>query len=243
MKRALFFVIILFFSVFSVFAYDTIVKEYPDETVTYEYENGYLIKEISVALGVKKETSYHYINGKLVMCTTVHSNSQENEVIFFLRSPSTNELIAVKRGDSLTYVEDSFVAQNELIIKTESLFETLEDGTTVIVTENARYEYSTNGVLSREIREDSTIEYFYEEGKLISTKAVYNDGKSKVENYEDGIIVKTEEYDSLGVMISSILYDSDSTGGMVKTLYDNGRPIAVVYYKEDNKRIDRIEYL
>lgn len=254
-KVSLLIPIFLFFACFLCFANDSetetsyensghsvIKKEYPQETLILEYEDGYLISETSFSNGIERKTTYQYIDGKLVMCITTSSDSQKNDITFFLRSPNTNELVAVKRNEEIVYVDNSFVAQNNIVINTGSVYETLENGSTAITQGDVKYEYSQDGTLIKKTSTEETVSYFYKDGVLSSAKTVFNDGSYNIEEYEDKKVVSLQEYDVNGVLKVSILYRS-SNEGMIKTMYDNGRPVANIYYKEDNKRIDKIEYL
>jgi len=253
-KVSLFISLFLFFACLCCFAtspetnpsenvgYSVLRKEYPEETLILEYDNGYLISETVVSNGEEQKTTYQYVDGKLVMCITTNSKTQKTEVIFFLRSPNTNELVAVKRDEEIIYVDNSFVAQNDIIINTGFVYETLESGNTVVTQGDVKYEYSKEGILIKKISQNETTEYFYKDRVLSSSKTVFNNASYNIEEYDDGKVVSLKEYDINGILKVSILYSS-SNEGMVKTMYDNGRPVANVYYKEDNKRIDRIEYL
>lgn len=148
----------------------------------------------------------------------------------------------MKRDEEIIYVDNSFVAQNDIIINTGFVYETLESGNTVVTQGDVKYEYSKEGILIKKISQNETTEYFYKDRVLSSSKTVFNNASYNIEEYDDGKVVSLKEYDINGILKVSILYSS-SNEGMVKTMYDNGRPVANVYYKEDNKRIDRIEYL
>ncbi len=254
-KVSFFILLFLFFTCFLCFAtspnqksgendgHSVVKKEYLQETLILEYdENGYLVCETVLANDAEQKTTYQYIDGKLVMCVTINSNTQKNNIVFFLRSPNTNELVAVQKNEEMTYVDDSFVAQNDIIINTSFVYETLESGNTVVTQSDVKYEYSNDGILIRKTSQNETVEYFYEDGVLFASKTVFNDLSYNIEQYDNGSVVLVQEYDKNGVLKVSIIYNL-SNEGMVKTMYDNGRPVADIYYKEDNKRIDRIEYL
>ena len=235
--------------VFGTGSRDVVVKEYPGETLTLEYEDGYLVKETSSRDGAETTTTYQYIDGRLVLCTTVDSSSGESHTVFFLRSPYGNELVAVKRDGVLTYTEDSFVVQNGQMIDTSSLAQLLssnydinEDGNIVIVDGDITYEYSSEGVLLKEIGLGSTAEYLYVEDVLVGVRTTMEDGSYSLGVYEDGVLSSLEEFDANGTISSRTVYGKDGEG-MVRTLFDAGRPVADVHYKEDNRRVDRIEYL
>lgn len=234
---------------FAVGPRDVVVKEYPGETLTLEYEDGYLVKETSSRDGVETTTSYQYIDGRLVMCTTVDSSSGVSHTVFFLRSPYGNELVAVKRDGVLTYTEDSFVIQNGQRIDTSSFaellagnYDTNENGDMVIVDGDYIYEYSVEGALLRKIGLGSTVEYLYEDDVLVGVRTTFDDGGFSYGVYEQGVLSSLEEFDASGAISSRTVYGKEGTG-KVRTLYDSGRPVANVYYREDNRRVDRIEYL
>lgn len=228
---------------------DVVVREYPGETLTLEYEDGYLVKETSSRNGEETTTTYQYMEGRLVMCATVDSSSGESHIVFFLRSPYGNELVAVKRDGVLTYTEDSFVVQNGQRIDTSSFlqllsknYDTTEDGNIVIIDEDLTYEYSKEGALLRRIGLGSTTEYLYEEDVLVGVRTTLADGSFSYGVYEAGVLSSLDEFDANGTILSRTVYGKDGAG-MVRTLFDSGRPVANVYYREDNRRVDRIEYL
>ena len=60
------------------------------------------------------------------------------------------------------------------------------------------------------------------------TVTLYVDGKeNEILDYEDGILVSRTTFPDTG---------------KVQILYSNGRELATVYYKIDNRTVDRIEY-
>lgn len=217
------------------------VKEYPGETVEYEYEDGLLVSETSLGDdGVETRTTYQYIDGRLAMCTTVCSATDVVDTVFFIRSPSTYELVAIKRNGSFTFIADPLALKAGGSV--DSSYVLHEDGTSSIVDGDREFQYSATGELVREILGDRVVEYGYEDGAVVERRTTYPSGSCTVERFSNGEKVSLEEFGSDGVIASRIVYGLDG-GGMVKTIYSNGRPVADVHYKEDDVRVDRIEYL
>lgn len=218
----------------------SVVKEYPGETVTFEYEDGYLVEEVSEKGGSKTRTVYTYMDGRLAMCISHDEASNESSTVFFLRSPSSYELVAVRRNDGYTYIEDSYLIQNGMLI--ESSYILNEDGTASILDSGVRYEYSADGTLVREIHDDKVVEYVYDGFILVERRTSAANGSYEVEHIHDGEVSYIDGFGLNGEMEWRIVPGIDGKGD-VKTIYDAGRPIANVHYKEDNVRVDRIEYL
>ena len=80
-------------------------------------------------------------------------------------------------------------------------------------------------------------EYYYEDRKLIRIETSGGDLRS-VENYKDGRPFEKLVYEK-EVLVSLTEY---RTEGNVQYLYRDGRKIATVYYREDNRTVDRIVY-
>ena len=59
-----------------------------------------------------------------------------------------------------------------------------------------------------------------------------------VENYGDGTPYDRYEYEN-EILVSHTVFRDE---GIIKTMYSKGRVVAVVYYKKDNRTVDRIEY-
>ena len=215
----------------------TITKKYSSgEIETYVYENG-LLKTVN-----KNGTTivYNYIDNRLAFCVV---NDGE---IFFLRSKEEGKLIAIKRGSEIELLSDAYLYQdgsfynllsNSIVLTGD--FETLEDSTFKVVDEGKTYHYSEKGLLLSIESEEEKVEYNYVEAKISTIKTTYKNNSFKVESYDNGTLIKVEQFSEIGVLTT---LDDYSTGKLIRTVYKDGRPVADIYYKEDNVSVNRIEY-
>lgn len=215
----------------------TITKKYSSgEIETYVYENG-LLKTVN-----KNGTTivYNYIDNRLAFCVV---NDGE---IFFLRSKEDGNLIAIKRGSEIELLSDAYLYQdgsfynilsNSIVLTGD--FETLEDSTFKVVDEGKTYHYSEKGLLLSIESEEEKVEYNYVEAKISTIKTTYKNNSFKVESYDNGTLIKVEQFSEIGVLTT---LDDYSTGKLIRTVYKDGRPVADIYYKEDNVSVNRIEY-
>jgi hypothetical protein len=217
--------------------FKTITKKYSSgEIETYVYENN-LLKTVN-----KNGTTlvYNYIDNKLAFCVV---NDGE---IFFLRSKEDGNLIAIKRGSEIELLSDAYLYQdgsfynilsNSIVLTGD--FETLEDGTFKVVDEGKTYHYSEKGLLLSIESEEEKVQYNYVEAKISTIKTTYKNNSFKVESYDNGTLIKVEQFSETGVLTT---LDDYSTGKLIRTVYKDGRPVADIYYKEDNVSVNRIEY-
>ena len=188
-------------------------------------------------------TSYAYVGGHLAFCSTSGPN-QKSSITFFLRSSEDGSLMAVKEGDVYRFISDSYVFQDnellqqiasDLVIKDDH--EILEDGRIRYVQNGVTYIYSPEGLLLSTEKNGVVSEYFYDCKAIDRIETVDGNLKS-VENYLNGRAVEKLVYEN-GVLTSSTEYRAE---GNIQILYKNGRKVATVYYRPDNRTVDRIEY-
>ncbi len=209
------------------------------EKTTRQFSDGLLVKE---SRGSERRT-YGYIEGHLAFCSTTVDDEQTS-IVFFLRSSADGALVAVREGESLRFVADSYLYQtgnlyqvlsNDMVFQGD--FEVAEDGSIVYEEAGVTYVYNSEGLLLEARQGESVTTYTYQDGVLASTEKV--DGKVRVvETYVDGKATESSVYEN-DVLTSSTEYRE---GGNVQTLYKDGRKVATVYYNEDNRTVERIEY-
>ena len=164
--------------------------------------------------------------------------------IFFLRSSNSDEPVAVKDSDGLRFMSGSYMFQSgelyEILSSNLVLngdYEILESGEILVRLEDGCYTYSPDGLLIKMEQGTSVTINEYEGMNLVRseltdgdsrTVTLYVDGKeNEILDYEDGILVSRTTFPDTG---------------KVQILYSNGRELATVYYKIDNRTVDRIEY-
>ena len=188
-------------------------------------------------------TSYAYVSGHLAFCST-SGPGQEVSISFFLRSSDDGSLMAVKEGDVYRFISDSYIFQDDellqqiasdLVIKEDH--EVLEDGRIRYVQNGVTYNYSPSGQLLSAEENGVVSEYFYD-GKAIDRIETVDGNLRSVENYHEGKAVERLVYED-GVLTSRTEYRAE---GNIQVLYKNGRKVATVYYRPDNRTVDRIEY-
>ena len=210
---------------------------------TLIYEGGLLVSESETSYGVTEETIYTYIQGHLAFCT-FKSDGQTVDIIFFLRSADGEEPVAAKDNGGLRFMSSSYMFQSgELfeIISSDLVltgdYEVLENGDIVVELEDGTYTYSEDGLLMKLEQGSSVTKYSYE-GRTLVHSETENGTKRTVTEYENGLEKEILDYED-GVLVSrTVCRDT----GNIQTLYRNGREIATVYYKTDNRTVDRIEY-
>ena len=99
------------------------------------------------------------------------------------------------------------------------------------------YIYSPSGQLISTEENGVVSEYFYD-GKAIDRIETVDGNLKSVENYHEGKAVERLVYED-GVLTSRTEYRAE---GNIQVLYKNGRKVATVYYRPDNRTVDRIEY-
>lgn len=210
-------------------------------TSTRQFTDGLLVRETNGDTSV----SYGYIEGHLAFCSTFKGYDPEPvSIVFFLRSSDDGTLVAVRTEEGLRFISDSYLVQTGSLYKMVSTnfvvqgdYVINEDGNIQYDEAGITYIYSAEGLLL-ETREGEIVTTFSYDGTiLVSTMRI--DGSTEViENYLDGKISETLVYEN--EVLSSQTYHKD--GGNIQILYKDGRKVATVYYKEDNRTVDRIEY-
>lgn len=228
----------------------------PDETVViriYEktqdelsrtYKDGRLVKEEVTSSGFKTTQSFGYSDGKLIFVSTDGENGSVS-VQSFLRSSDKKDVIGVSDDGSVRFLSDRYSFQNDLVLEnlapglvTNGEHRILENGDILIIEDtDTQSVYSPKGLLLSSKKGDRLVSYMYDDEYLIRVETT--DGASKtVENYSDNKPYDRYEYEN-EVLISHTVFRPE---GSVKTMYSQGRVVAVVYYRKDNRTVDRIEY-
>lgn len=220
----------------------TITKTYADGTEqVLRYEDG-LLKELHTP---QTSTIFNYIDKKLAFCVV------DGKEVYFLRSSSDGTLIAIKRDSELQLMGDSYLYENGQFFNLVSSsliftgnYETLEDGSFKVLDDQITYHYSALGYLLTISSDSQTIQYEYEDNEdgtrsIKSITTTKQDGSYTVDNYEKGIKTSSTEYDEKGLISSFTDY---SSAKLVRTVYKDGRPVADIYYKEDNITVENIKY-
>lgn len=210
---------------------------------TMFYRNGLLIRDISHIGESVQETAYVYLNGHLAFCSFI-SDGATLDTIFFLRSSENDEPIAVKDNEGLRFMSSSYMFQSgelyEILASNLILtgyYEVLDSGEIRVVLEDGTYTYSSDGLLMKVEQGPAVTVYFYE--GIVPVRSEMTDGNQKtVTFYADGKESEVLVYNEDELISRTEFPDT----GKIQTLYSNGRELAVVYYKPDNRTVDRIEY-
>ena len=207
------------------------------------YRDGLLIRETETTEEGLRETSFTYIEGHLAFCSVL-LDGETVDNIFFLRSSNNDEPVAVKDNEGLRFMSGSYMFQSgelyEILSSNLVLtgdYEILEHGDILVKLEGVTYTYSPDGLLMKVEQGTSVTINEFEGLNLVRseltdgdsrTVTIYVDGKeSEILDYEDGSLVSRTTFPDTG---------------KVQILYSNGRELATVYYKLDNRTVDRIEY-
>ena len=226
---------------------DTVVlRTYPDSSneLRKVYRDGRLVLESEKDSGIRRDTSYAYSDGKLIFSST-EDTAGGKSVLSFLRSSDTGQIVGISDNGSIRFMSSSYLVQDGKLL--ESLVPglvvsgehtVLEDGNIQISEDNGVTSiYSNDGLLLSTVSGNRQTSYMYEDNKLICTESV--DGNVReTTNYENGR-AKDQYYYEYGELVSHLVFNDE---GNIKTLYRNGRVVAVVYYRRDNRTVDRIEY-
>ena len=116
-------------------------------------------------------------------------------------------------------------------------YKILENGDILVELVDGSYTYSPDGLLMKVEQGSSVTINEYEGLSLIRSEKTDGDKKT-VTSYENGTELEVLDYED-GILVSRTIF-TDS--GKVQTLSSNGRELATVYYKMDNKTVDKIEY-
>lgn len=203
------------------------------------YENSYLIQKTDDS-GV---TNYTYDNDHLIFAT--ENKDDENLVTYYIRNASDDSLIAINRYSNLSLLGSSYLFENDkafvnatdnLIINDDFYFD--EENNIVIEKDFEKKVYSSSGLLLYTESENSKTNYEYQEGVLVKTITEEESNKT-ISYYENSKLVKQEIFKD-DVLFQIVDYIDSK---MIKTIYSNNKETARIYYKEDNIRVERVEYL
>ena len=240
----------------SLFWTESTIKNSPEETLilrTYEnsdeelsrtYKDGRLIEESVTKSGVTTSIRFGYSDGQLIFVSDVAEDGTTS-VRSFLRSSDKKDVIGVSDSDSVRFLSDKYSFQNgEVLVNlapglvTSGEHKILENGD-ILIMEDASTEsvYNQRGQLLSRKKGEKLVTYLYDDDYLIRVET--KDKTSRiVENYGDGIPYDRYEYEN-EILVSHTVFRDE---GNIKTMYSKGRVVAVVYYKNDNRTVDRIEY-
>ena len=240
----------------SLFWTESTIKNSPEETLilrTYEnsdeelsrtYKDGRLIEESVTKSGVTTSIRFGYSDGQLIFVSDVAEDGTTS-VRSFLRSSDKKDVIGVSDSDSVRFLSDKYSFQNgEVLVNlapglvTSGEHKILENGD-ILIMEDASTEsvYNQRGQLLSRKKGEKLVTYLYDDDYLIRVET--KDKTSRiVENYGDGIPYDRYEYEN-EILVSHTVFRDE---GNIKTMYSKGRVVAVVYYKKDNRTVDRIEY-
>ncbi|MCR5761573.1 MAG: hypothetical protein K6F82_06250 [Sphaerochaetaceae bacterium] len=208
--------VLVFISLFSVFS---------ESNKTYD--GTYLMNETD---DEGNSYTYTYLNGLLLFTTIVDAQGNITTE-YYLRDPSDFSLIAVKTDNSVLFKESEQPYKGN--------FTTDENDNIIYVESDSVYTYSVSGLLLKEEREDTVIQYEYDENSVLTGKTTINGNKEYREYYTGEKVTSYEEYEN------SLLKESGvySTDGLIKTVYNRGRAVAKITYGPDLIKILKIEYL
>ena len=240
----------------SLFWTESTIKNSPEETLilrTYEnsdeelsrtYKDGRLIEESVTKSGVTTSIRFGYSDGQLIFVSEVAEDGTTS-VRSFLRSSDKKDVIGVSDSDSVRFLSDKYSFQNgEVLVNlapglvTSGEHKILENGD-ILIMEDASTEsvYNQRGQLLSRKKGEKLVTYLYDDDYLIRVET--KDKTSRiVENYGDGKPYDRYEYEN-EILVSHTVFRDE---GNIKTMYSKGRVVAVVYYKKDNRTVDRIEY-
>jgi antitoxin component YwqK of YwqJK toxin-antitoxin module len=207
---------------------------------TRTYTDGLLVSETDAD---GSGTVYAYVEGHLAFSSRTAADG-EVLMTFFLRSAGDGKLMAVREGESIRFVNDSYIFQNDDLLQqlaadlvVGSAYEILDNGNIRYEENGIIYTYSPSGKLLMKEENGAVSEYFYSDNKVSRVETVSGSMKS-IELYEDGKAVGITVYEN-GVIASKTMYRAE---GNIQTLYRDGRVVATVYYRQDNRTVDSIEY-
>lgn len=218
-------------------------------SIVSTYSNSVLVSRDTVnADGSSVKTTYLYTEGSL-LCTTVTDEEDNSSVEYYLRNPSDGSLIAVRRfentelvGQSYLYAAESLYRNPGSSVITEGVFSVTEDGNITYERNGVSYTYRRDGKILLEKEGNITTEYLYDNDDLISITVSSDEPpyEKTVTEYEEGNAVLITKFRN-NQMVELSDYSGEN-GAMVKTVYSSGAPVARIYYMEDNKRVQRVEY-
>jgi len=215
----------------------------------YRYNKGYLeTVENNYSDGTFDITSFIYADGILV-CTEFTSPDGNRTVEYYLRNASDSSLFAVRRYENTTligtdyiYIDDNiYTRSNNLVVSGN--FSVDDFGNVSFSRDGVIYTYGPDSLLQKEEDNQSVTYYSYNDGIILSKRTI-----SKTEpvtvvmlEYVNGSLATETTFIDF-VITQKIDYNTGETG-MVKTVYNSGKAVARVYYRSDNKKVARVEYL
>ena len=223
----------------------SIVRKYADSDMMqiFEYKDGRLVHEATSGSGSENHTYFAYNDGKLVL-TTTRIDDEGTSTVSFLRTSADGQVVGVSDNGEIRFLSDDYVYQNGSVIQTVTSglvvsgeHTVLEDGTILVKENGSDLYYSSDGRILKSVTIESTTIYNYQDNRLLSVETT-SGNRRIVENYKDNRAF--EQYVYINEELEShTVYNEE---GNVTTLYSNGRQIAIVHYKKDNRTVDRIEY-
>ena len=220
------------------------IYENSDEELTRTYKNGRLVLESVTKSGVNSTTLFGYSEGRLIFVSE-DTKDGASSVQSFLRSSDKKDVIGISDSGSVRFLSDKFSFQNgELLVNlapgliTSGEHRILDNGD-ILITEDPSTEavYNRKGQLLSRKSGDKLVTYLYDDDYLIRVE-ITDRTSLIVENYSEGKPYERYEYEN-DVLISHTVFSDE---GNIKTMYSQGRVVAVVYYRKDNRTVDRIEY-
>ena len=218
------------------------------KTIT-KYNKGYLESIQNLyADGTSDSTFYIYNDGVLV-CTEFTSADGNRTVEYYLRNASDSSLFAVRRYENTTligtdyiYIDDNiYTRSNNMVVSGN--FNVDDSGNVSFERDGVTYTYGPDSLLQKEEDEQKVIYYSYTDGVIANKRTVSKSEPVTVVmlEYINGSESVETTYVNY-VITQRIDYITDEMG-MVKTVYNSGIPVARVYYRSDNKKVARVEYL
>lgn len=223
-----------------------IIRKYEksQEELTRTYKDGRLVLESVTDSEGTTSRSFGYSEGKLVFVSTDYENGSVS-VQSFLRSSDKKDVIGVSDDGSVRFLSDRYSFQNDLVLEnlapglvTNGEHRILENGD-ILIYEDSDTEsvYSPKGLLLSRRTGERLVSYIYDDEYLIRVETTDRTSRI-VENYTDGKPYDRYEYEN-NALVSHTVFRAE---GSIKTMYSQGRVVAVVYYRKDNRTVDRIEY-
>ncbi len=224
-------------------SYFIVTTEDASSTITTRnFKDGRLQSETVESPQGKTTTIFVYSEGRLIYSTTRSIDGSET-VQFYLRS-STDELVGISENGSIRFLSDSYTVQDGQVIENlapglvvSGEHTVMEDGRIQVEENGVKSVYSPEGLLLSRDDGKSHIVYIYE-GELLSMVETTEGVTRTLERYVNGKASEVSVYEDSKIVSRTVYRDE----GNITTLYRDGRAVATVYYKEDDRTVDRIEY-
>lgn len=222
----------------------TITCEYPDYSESYVYDKSRLVKYSKNEQDNEHCYSYTYQNNHLVF-VSYSENGEFKSAEYYLRSSSDNSLIGIKKysdtsliGETYLFEENElfselskgFILNGDFSITPEGLIQYSIDGITKT--------YSSEGLILKEEGPDYINSFSYSDNGQLDSSVLKTGNKTIQSEYTDGVLFSQTEY--LDNVING--YTVYKPEGMVRTMFSNGKKVADVYYRSDNRKIKEIQY-